>query len=75
MGRLIAARARALVREGHFPNETAVAIYAARMKDLAANPDSAELREEFDVDDDIIDPQIRELELRNWLRFIDSRAG
>jgi hypothetical protein len=24
--------------------------------------------------DDIIDPQIREVELRNWLRFIDSRV-
>ena len=75
MGRLIAARAKALVREGFFPDEAAVATYAARMKELAANPDSAELRTELDVGDDIIDPQIRELELRNWLRFIDSRAG
>jgi GMP synthase (glutamine-hydrolysing) len=75
MGRLIAARAKALVREGFFPDEGAVATYAARMKELSANPDSAELRTELDVGDDIIDPQIRELELRNWLRFIDSRAG
>jgi GMP synthase (glutamine-hydrolysing) len=75
MGRLIAARAKALVREGFFPDEAAVATYAARMKELAANPDSAELRAELDVGEDIIDPRIRELELRNWLRFIDSRAG
>jgi GMP synthase (glutamine-hydrolysing) len=75
MGRLIAARARALVREGFFPDEAAVVAHAARMKDLAANPDSVELRAELDVGDDIIDPQIRELELRNWLRFVDSRAG
>ena len=75
MGRLIAARAKALVREGFFPDEAAVATYAARMKELAANPDSAELRAELDVGDDIIDPRIRELELRNWLRFIDARAG
>jgi len=75
MGRLIAARARALVREGFFPDEAAVATYAARMKELAADPGSAELRAELDVGDDIIDPQIREVELRNWLRFIDSRAG
>jgi GMP synthase (glutamine-hydrolysing) len=75
MGRLIAARARALVREGFFPDEAAVATYAASMKALAADPGSAKLRAELNVGDDIIDPQIRELELRNWLRFIDSRTG
>lgn len=75
MGRLIAARAPALVREGFFPDEAAVAHYAARMKELAADPDSAELRAELGVGDDVIDPQIREVELRNWLRFLDSQAG
>jgi len=75
MGRLIAARAKALVREGLFPDEAAVAAYAGKMKDLAANPESVALRTELDVGDDIIDPQIREVELRNWLRFIDLRAG
>jgi len=75
MGRLIAARAKALVREGFFPDEDAVATYAAKMKALAADPDSAELRTELNVGNDIIDPRIREVELRNWLRFIDSRAG
>jgi hypothetical protein len=45
------------------------------MKDLAANPESVELRTELDVADDLIDPQIREVELRNWLRFIDARTG
>jgi GMP synthase (glutamine-hydrolysing) len=75
MGRLIAARAKALVREGFFPDEAAVAAHATRMKDLAANPESVELRTELDVADDLIDPQIREVELRNWLRFVDARAG
>ncbi|MEN8235210.1 MAG: type 1 glutamine amidotransferase [Actinomycetota bacterium] len=75
MGRLIAARAGALVKEGFFPDEAAVAVYAAKMMALHANPDSTELREEFDVGDDLIDPRIREIELRNWLRFIDSRAS
>jgi GMP synthase (glutamine-hydrolysing) len=74
MGRLIAARAMALVGEGHFPDEKAVATYASDMKALYANPDSAELRERLAVGDDIIDPQIREVELRNWLRLIDSRV-
>ncbi|MFN8192716.1 MAG: type 1 glutamine amidotransferase [Nocardioidaceae bacterium] len=75
MGRLIAARAPALVREGFFPDEAAVARHAASMKQLAAHPDSPELRAELGVGDDIIDPVIRELELRNWLRFVDSVSG
>ncbi len=74
MGRLIAARAGPLVTEGHFPDEEAVTTYAASMKALHADPDSAELRERLEVGDDIIDAQIREVELRNWLRFIDSRV-
>jgi GMP synthase (glutamine-hydrolysing) len=74
MGRLIAARAEALVREGLMPDEQAVADYAAKMMALHDDPDSAALREELSIGDDIIDPQIRELELRNWLRFIDSRS-
>jgi GMP synthase (glutamine-hydrolysing) len=73
MGRLIAARAAALVNEGLFPDEASVATYAAKMIELSGDPDSAELRENLDIGDDIIDPQIREVELRNWLRFIDSR--
>ncbi len=75
MGRLIAARAKALVREGFFTDEEAVATYAAKMQELAANPDSAELRADLRVGDDIIDPQIRQLELRNWLRLVEARAS
>ena len=75
MGRLIAARAAALVKEGHFADENSVANYAADMKTLYANPDSTELRERLEIGDDIIDPTIREVELRNWLRFVDSRVG
>ena len=75
MGRLIGARGAALVKEGFFPDEEAVAVYATKMMELAANPGSAELRAELGIGDDIIDPQIREVELRNWLRFIDSRTS
>lgn len=74
MGRLIAARAEALVGEGHFPDENAVADHASSMKALHADSTSQELQTRLDVGDDIIDPQIRELELRNWLRFVESRA-
>jgi GMP synthase (glutamine-hydrolysing) len=75
MARLVAARAAALVREGFFPDEDAVARHAAAMKALAAAPDSADLRAELGVGDDLLDPGIREVELRNWLRFVDDRTG
>jgi len=75
MGRLIAARAEALVREGHFSDEASVAAYAADMMALDADTDDQELRDRLDVGDDIIDPEIRELELRNWLRFVADRTG
>ena len=74
MGRLIAARAEALVREGHFPDEESATAYAADMMALYANPESEELRKRLGVGDDVIDPTIRETELRNWLKFIDSRT-
>ncbi len=73
MGRLIRARGAALVREGLFPDEAAVGEYAAKMMELHENPNSEQLRDELGIGNDIIDPQIREVELRNWLRFVDSR--
>jgi len=75
MGRLIAARAKALVREGFFPDEERVAIYAANMMELAAHPESAELRAELNVGDDVIHAEIRQVELRNWLRAVEARLG
>jgi len=75
MGRLIAARAEALVREGHFSDEEAVAVYAAKMRALHADPGSEELRDTLGVGDDIVDPAIRQVELRNWLRVVVSRRS
>jgi GMP synthase (glutamine-hydrolysing) len=75
MGRLIAARAKALVREGFFPDEEAVGLYAANMRELAAHPASAELRALLKVGDDVIHTEIRQVELRNWLRAVVERAG
>ncbi len=70
MGRLIAARAAPLVREGFFPNREAVLAYAEKMKQLHANPDSEELRKELNVGEDILDPRIRQQELRNWIDYL-----
>jgi len=73
MGRLIRARAHALVKEGFFKTEDEVRAHAEKMIALHREPDSAALREELAVRDDILDPDIREIELRNWVE--DIAAG
>ena len=67
MARLIAARATPLTQEGFFDREEAVAAFASRLEALHADPRSAALREELRIGDDILDPAIREQELRNWV--------
>ena len=70
MGRLIAARAEPLVAEGFFTDTQAVQDHAATMDLLHRNPSSESLREALNIGEDILDPQIREQELRNWLEYL-----
>ena len=70
MARLIRARAKPLVREGFFETVEDVQVYVDNMFALAQNPDSGTLRGKFDAKDDIIDPDIRQLELQNWLEYL-----
>lgn len=70
MARLIQARAEPLVKEGFFEDVGAVQTYADDMFALAAHPDDPALREKFSVGADIVDPEIREAELRNWIDFL-----
>jgi len=70
MARLIAARAGALVREGFFPTEQAVAEYAEKLRTLHENPEDQVLRNELQIGDDIIDPRIRQQEMRNWIDYL-----
>jgi GMP synthase (glutamine-hydrolysing) len=67
MARLIAARATPLTKEGFFTREEEVAHFAARLEALHADPQSPALREELQIGEDILDPTIREQELRNWV--------
>lgn len=67
MARLIAARAEPLVREGFFETTDQVQAYADKMSALHLDPNSQELRQTLQVGDDILDSDIREQELRNWI--------
>jgi len=70
MARLIRARAVPLVREGFFEKVEDVQDYVTRMFALAQNPQDPALRAAFKVNDDIIQDDIRQLELRNWLEHL-----
>jgi GMP synthase (glutamine-hydrolysing) len=70
MARLISARAQPLVNEGIFASTDDVQAYARKMHTLYNNPDSAQLRKELDLGDDIINAEIREQELRNWIDYL-----
>jgi GMP synthase (glutamine-hydrolysing) len=67
MARLIAARAGPLTQEGFFEAEQAVASFASRLEALHNDPHAATLREALQIGDAILDPAIREQELRNWV--------
>lgn len=70
MARLISARAEPLVKEGFFGSVEDVRAYAAKMRDLHKNPYSTELRNDLNIGDDILDPGIRQQELRNWIDYL-----
>jgi GMP synthase (glutamine-hydrolysing) len=67
MAKLIAARATPLINEGFFLNQDEVAQYAEDMADLYNNESDKNLQQKLDIGQDIIDAQIREQELRNWI--------
>ena len=67
MARLIAARAKPLTQEGFFDAEEDVVIFTDKLEALHADPRSTALRTALNIGDDILDPVIREQELRNWV--------
>jgi len=70
MARLIQARAKALVEEQFFQNFDQVTEYTQKLKKLHKEPESSILGKELDIGAGVLDPKIREQELRNWLEFI-----
>jgi GMP synthase (glutamine-hydrolysing) len=67
MARLLIARKEPLTKEGFFVATTEVEKLAADMIQLSEQTDSQELRTQLRIGDDILDPAIRQQELRNWI--------
>jgi GMP synthase (glutamine-hydrolysing) len=70
MARLLVARKTPLTQEGFFGEEDEVEALVAKMISLSEAPENKELRQELNVNDDILNDNIRQTEVRNWLEFL-----
>ncbi len=67
MSRLLIARENRLLPEGFFREREELLAMANNMAALAAEPDRKDLRWQLAIDDDLLDPAIRQVEFGNWL--------
>lgn len=70
MARLLIARKEPLTKEGFFKSTDQVEQLASTMLDLNQQPNSRELRLLLHIGSDILDPLIRQQELRNWVDYL-----
>jgi GMP synthase (glutamine-hydrolysing) len=76
IARRITARAGRLREEGFFRDADDVAHYVERIETLHCEPDRKDLRWQLDIGEDLISPEIRQLEFRNWLKYkVQPRAA
>ncbi|MFC7399182.1 type 1 glutamine amidotransferase [Chelatococcus sp. GCM10030263] len=64
---IVASRTETLVREGLFKEAAEIDAYVADLKALAADPGRADIAWRLGFDADVLDPERRTMELRNWL--------
>jgi GMP synthase (glutamine-hydrolysing) len=72
---LCALRADELVAQGSFPDRAAAARFSDALEALHADPGRADLIRELDLDASVLDPDLRTLEVRNWLAHAVRRDG
>lgn len=63
-------RAEGLISDGHFENQTALNVFVEELDALHADPSRADLAWKFGIDQDVLDPAMRQLEFRNWLEAV-----
>ena len=64
-------RKRELVGQGTFADDAAADRYIAQLEALHADPTRADLAVELEIDADLLDPEQRTLEVRNWLASLE----
>jgi len=70
MARLLIARKTPLTEEGFFNEESEVETLVDKMIALSKDPKNNNLRQELNVNDDILSDKIRQAEVENWLKFL-----
>ncbi len=70
MARLLIARKAPLTKEGFFNAESEVEALVEKMTTLSQETDNNELRQELNINDDILCDDIRQAEVRNWLQYL-----
>lgn len=70
MARLIVARAPKLVPEGFFRSRDELLDYVEKLEAIHRDPSRKDLRWQLDVDEDVLSPELRQAEFRNWIPTI-----
>jgi GMP synthase (glutamine-hydrolysing) len=70
MARLLVARKTFLTQEGFFNEESEVVTLVDKMTMLSEEPDNSDLRQELNIYDDILNDDIRQAEVKNWLKYL-----
>lgn len=70
MAGLVAARKEAITAEGFFDNPDEILVLTNKLQALAKDPNNQALRQELDIGNDILDDDIRQLEVSNWIEYL-----
>ena len=67
---IIAAREELLTREGYFRNHNDLVEYVDQLKTIGKDNSRKDLKWKLGIDNDLLSPEIRELEFANWLKTL-----
>lgn len=70
VARLIVARAYRLIPEGFFQDDAALQQYVAAFEALHKDPQRKDLRWQLEIDDSITNPDLRQVEFKNWMEQV-----
>jgi GMP synthase (glutamine-hydrolysing) len=65
-------RTERLMDMGFFPSEEALHLYAQELKDLEADETRFDLKWKYGIDQDVMDGDIKLVEVRNWIKRLAS---
>ncbi|WP_051548184.1 hypothetical protein [Sneathiella glossodoripedis] len=60
-------RKEGLTAQGNFASVAEAEVFIDRLQDLHSDPGRSDLRWQLGIDDDVLNSDIRHLEVRNWL--------